>query len=242
MTTETKTETETVSKAEFERVKDQMQTWMGKATDIEKKLNGKSLDFLIAAAEERDILAAERAKADPKQFDSELNRRVDTVRQELGSKLTEKDNKINELSAHLKELRVVDSVVKSAGDSIYKNAADDFREYVRRHCDEGDNGQIVVKDSNGKPRYSPENPSKLMSVEELINELKTTRDHWFSNKIPAGGHQPGEKSSSATGSVSTWAELSKLSKEEADKVLEKLPPHVVSKIWAEGRAAGAIKI
>ena len=55
MTTETKTETETVSKAEFERVKDQMQTWMGKATDIEKKLNGKSLDFLIAAAEERDI-------------------------------------------------------------------------------------------------------------------------------------------------------------------------------------------
>jgi hypothetical protein len=242
MTTETKTETETVSKAEFERVKDQMQTWMGKATDIEKKLNGKSLDFLIAAAEERDILAAERAKADPKQFDSELNRRVDTVRQELGSKLTEKDNKINELSAHLKELRVVDSVVKSAGDSIYKNAADDFREYVRRFCDEGDAGQIVVKDSNGKPRYSPENPSKLMSVEELINELKTTRDHWFSNKIPAGGHQPGEKGAAPSQSISSWAELSKLSKEDADKALEKLPPHVVSKIWAEGRAAGQIKI
>ena len=219
-----------------------MQTWMGKATDIEKKLNGKSLDFLIAAAEERDILAAERAKADPKQFDSELNRRVDTVRQELGSKLTEKDNKINELSAHLKELRVVDSVVKSAGDSIYKNAADDFREYVRRYCDEGDSGQIVVKDSSGKPRYSPENPSKLMTVEELINELKTSRDHWFSNKMPPGGHQPGEKGSGATANVASWADLSKLSKEDADKALEKLPANVVSKIWAEGRAAGAIKI
>lgn len=240
MTTETdgnKNQGDTVSKADFDKVKDQMQTWMGKATDLEKKLNGRSLDSLIAAAEERDILAAQAAGSDPSKIQSEIERAKNGLREELGRKLDEKDSLISRQASQLKEMTVVDSVVKQAGDKIYKNAADDFRSYVRTHCDLDEDGNtIIVKDDKGNVRY---NGAKKMTVDELITELESKRDHWFTNRTAAGGHDGGNKGSAATGEkVTTWAQLSKLSPEQSRVELAKLSLPERRKILGEARAAG----
>ena len=224
--------------ADANKYKEQAQTWMGKFTTIEKTLNGKSLEALIAAAEERDILARQAAEKDPKKFDEEVNR----VRQEFAPKLEEKDKTISTLSSQLKELTIVDVAIKKAGDAIYPKAADDFRSYVRAHCDLDDDKNVVVKDANGKVRYSPSNPSVLMTVDELIAELKVSRDHWFSSKVPPGGHEPNKGGSASGLTLTTYQDMLKAEKSHGIAAVKdayaKLPNETKQKIRQEMRAAG----
>lgn len=224
--------------ADANKYKEQAQTWMGKFTDIEKRLNGKSIDSLIAAAEERDILARQAAEKDPKKLDEEVNR----VRQEFGPKLEEKDRTIQKLSGRIKEMTVVDEAVKRVGDSLYKNAHEDFRAFIRANCSLNENDEIVVVDGNGKPRYSPADPSKLMTLDELISGLKTSRDHWWASKVPAGGHDPAKGSGGAVGTIKNYADMEAMSKTHDIKTVAdafaKLPEETKKAIRLEMRAKG----
>lgn len=224
--------------ADANKYRDQAQTWMGKYTDIEKRLNGKSIDALIAAAEERDILARQAAEKDPKKLDEEINR----VRQEFAPKLEEKDTTIQKQAARIKELTVVDEAVKRVGDSLYKNAHEDFRAFIRANCSLNDNDEIVVVDANGKPKYSPTNPSKLMTLDELIDGLKSSRDHWWASKVPAGGHDPSKGGSGAPAVINNFDDFESLFKSQgaqaAQTAFGKLPEAKKKEIREQMRAKG----
>ena len=224
--------------ADANKYKEQAQTWMGKFTDIEKRLNGKSIDSLIAAAEERDILARQ-GKQD---FDAEVERRANAVRSEFSPKLEEKDRTIQKLSSKIKEMTVVDEAVKRVGDALYKNASEDFRAFIRANCSLNENDEIVVVDGNGKPRYSPADPSKLMTLDELISGLKTSRDHWWASRVPAGGHDPAKGGGGAVGTIKNYADLEAMSKTHDIKTVAdafaKLPEETKKAIRLEMRAKG----
>ncbi len=206
--------------ADLQKQRDLTQTWMGKATDYEKKIGNKNIDAILEAARERDILAAQVVGNDPKKLEEELAKRERAIRDEFGIQLTKKDETLSQVSSRLKELQIVDKVVSKAADKLYPKALDDFKNLIRNICDIDEQENILIKDIHGKTRYSPKNPSVLMSVDELITELAETKDHWFANKIPSGGKTGGERS--ATGGKVTFAEISKMQPDEQRRVLSGL--------------------
>jgi len=208
--------------AEVNKQKDNAQTWMGKATHYEKTLNGKDPIALIEAAKERDLLAQQAAVGDPKKFESELERRAADIRKEFAPQLENKDKELSGVKSKLKDLLIVDKVYSKASDKVYPKAAEDFKNYVRAVCDLDENEEIIIKDSQGKVRYSPNNASKPMSVDELIAELTESRDHWFTNPVPKGGKMEGDKSA---GGQKDWTleSLARLSDSEQRKVLAEMP-------------------
>ncbi len=224
----------TTLKNELAKQRDLTQTWMSKATHYEKTLDGKDPIALIEAAKERDLLAKAQAVGDPQKFEAELERRSNSIRQEFAPKLEEKDKELSSVKSKLKDLLIVDRVFSKASDQIYPKAADDFKAYVRAVCDLDENEEIIVKDSSGKIRYSPNNPSKPMQVDELIKELSEQKDHWFTNKTPQGGKMGGEKIVTASGDWNL-ASLSKLSADEQKQVLAKMTPEQRQKIASEIR-------
>lgn len=207
--------------AELDKQRDLTQNWMGKATDYEKKLGGKSLEALIEAAKERDILATQVVGSDPKKLDDEINKRITAVREELGGQIKQRDEKLNQQSAKVKELLVVNTVFGEAAEDLYSKASDDFKSYIRAHCDIDENEQIIIKDGKGNQRYSPTNGAVPMTVKELITELKEQRDHWFVNKTPAGGKTSGDKVVTPIGKI-TLADLNRMDSEKQKEVLAKL--------------------
>lgn len=220
--------------SELSKQKDLTQNWMGKATHYEKTLGGKDPVALIEAAKERDLLAQQQAIGDPKKFESELERRSNEIRQQFAPRLEEKDKELSSTKNRLKDLLIVDRVFSKASDQIYPKAVDDFKAYIRNVCDIDENEEIVIKDSNGKVRYSPANPSKPMAIDELIKELSEQKDHWFTNKTPQGGKMGGEKVVSAAGDV-TLASLSKLSDDEQRQILAKMTVEQRQKLASEIR-------
>lgn len=224
--------------ADANKYKEQAQTWMGKYTDVEKKLGNKSLDALIAAAEERDILARQAAENDPNKFDSEVERRANAVREEFKPKIEELQTTNSKLASQLKEFRVVDRAISKHTNEIYQPALDEVKTYIRTYCDEDEHGNTIVKDEHGKQRFSPANPSVPMTVDELFTELQAKKDHWFINKTAPGGHSAGNKRPAGDTGPVTWEQLSKLKPEEIVVAMGKLAPHDRSRVYAEAKAAG----
>jgi len=236
--------------AEITRLKTANTELVGNYRVITAKLGGKSLDAILAdagaladAVRQRDELAAEKAKGGSKQdFDAEVERRANAVRSEFSPKLEEKDRTIQKLSSKIKEMTVVDEAVKRVGDALYKNASEDFRAYIRANCSLNENDEIVVVDGNGKPRYSPADPSKLMTLDELISGLKTSRDHWWASRVPAGGHDPAKGGGGAVGTIKNYADLEAMSKTHDIKTVAdafaKLPEETKKAIRLEMRAKG----
>lgn len=207
---------------EVSKQKDLAQNWMGKYTDVEKRLNGKPLETIIEAAKERDILVQQSIGSDPKKLEAELDRKAKEVRDQFAPQLQERDSKIQQLSSRLKEQLVVNNVLGEAASSLYEKATDDFKEYVRRFCDLDDSEKIVVKDDKGNIRYSKANAAIPMSPKEFIEELKQSKDHWFKNPTPQGHQQKGERFVNPTGTV-TFADIAKLPAQQQREVLAKLP-------------------
>jgi len=211
--------------ADANKYREQAQTWMGKFTTVEKTLNGKSLESLIAAAEERDILAKQAAEKDPKKFDEELERRVNAVTGKYEPLLSEKDKEINTVKGQLKEYRIVDAFVSEASDKLYPKAIEDFKNYLRKHCDLDESGNTVIKDADGKVRLSPTKAGTPMTKTELIAELMDSHDHWFVNKVPAGGKTNEQKMPGGGGEL-TIDSLNRMSPEARTKALAEAPDAV----------------
>lgn len=222
--------------AELNRQKEINQTLGGKVTHFEKTYKGIDPDEFHATKQALAELQQKASGGDPEKIKQLLEAAKADVRKEIQSELDTERNQVKTLSGRLKEITVVEGVFSKAAGKLYDKAHDDFKDYVRRYCDAGDDGQIIVKDDKGNQRYSPKNPSQPMSPEELIEELSNKKDHWFANTIPAGGKAGGEKYANGASKLSLQ-QFHALGSAEQQDYLRKNPDQVAALMGAmTGRA------
>jgi hypothetical protein len=174
---------------EIAKQRDIAQNMGAEVTNLTKKFQGIDPDEYSAM---KGAIAEFQKEKGGKKDDGAVAAREAELRKDFATQLQERDDKIKGLSGTLKERTVVDGVFTKVAGKIYDKASEEFKDYIRRNCDLTDDGSIVVKNDKGV-RYSPKNAAVPMSVDELIEELTTVKDHWFSNPTPAGGHQNGQK-------------------------------------------------
>lgn len=221
------TEGKTFTQAEVDQMlnseRDKTQTWMAKATDFEKRFNGIDPEEAKANKAALDQIKKDKAAGDPKEVDKLITDKEAELREKVFKpELEKRDGRISKLESELKELRVVETAFSKVTGKLYDKAADDFKAHVRATCDVDDEGNIIVKGTDGKPRYSAKNASQKMTIDEYIEELMGTRDHWFLNKTAAGSHSGGEKFSGQAAEM-TFEQFARLSDADQKAILPKIP-------------------
>lgn len=186
----------TYTEADFNAQVERARNFEAKLTDTEKRLNEfKDVDpqAYKAIKEELNILKADKAASskDPKAIEEEVKRREGEIRNGVQSELDRLSTELNTLRGRNKELEVVDKVFQSASGTFIDQAHDDVRDYIRRFCDKDEQGNIIVKDADGKPLYAKGSTTKLMGPTEFVEWLADKKPHWAKAKSKAGFEEKG---------------------------------------------------
>lgn len=201
--------------ADVTKLQQQRDHWMAQATDYERKYKGIDPEAARAAMEELKILREEQAKNDPKKFDEWK----DSVKKETegiySKRLNELESELGSTKGKLKELTVVDAVMREASGVFNDDALPIIRKLVREECDY-DGEKVIVKGSDGNPLRSKLNPSKEMDVAEYVTTLAEQYPSLAKPQGSSGGKAPGAKSPStpaSSGNV-TLEQYKKMTNEE----------------------------
>lgn len=160
---------------------------------------------------EVDSFKKKGAVGDEKAIDALITEKESEIRRSVQKQLDELAEQRDTAARQLKELRVVDRALAECGAKFVPQAQDDFRRVVRDCCDLGDDGQVVIRDQNGKVRMSPKNITAPMSLSEFAEEVATQKPHWAASSFQGGAHHPAEKIKSNGGAPAlTLAEINRL--------------------------------
>lgn len=224
MTDDGKT-TETVSKAEYEKVLARAQTFEARATDFEKRYAGVDPEAHKAIKEENEILRREAAKGDPKKVEEFEARLKTDLEKRYGSALTEKEQVIAKQANELRDLKVIDRAMSEASKYFRPEALEIVRMLAQKELDLAD-GKIIAKGSDGKPLPSKANPRVDMDLNEWISNVVQTHSYAALPTAKAAGKDAGDKSSNTPMSS---ADYLKLTKEDRAK----LPLDVRQKLFTQ---------
>lgn len=181
-----------VSKADFDKVKNQMLAWQAKATDLEKRFDGIDPEKVKADAAALKQLLKERAQeGDKNDVETLLERVRSEEKDRFASALTKIEGERDELRARLKHATVVKTSLAKAAQIFHDDALEFVEAKIEKYCDT-DEGEIVVKDDAGKIRDSKD-PRRKMSVEEFLEELAEKHPSMAKAKGSSGGRAPGSK-------------------------------------------------
>lgn len=196
-----------------------LQELSGKVSHYEKTYDGIDAEEARANKQALKDLEKQNAGGDPKKVEELLTKQEKELREKIFKpELEKRDGQIGKLQSELKELRVVETAFGKVTGKLYDKASDEFKAHIRATCDVDDDGNVIVKDTNGKPRYSPKNAAAKMTIDEYIEELVSAKDHWFLNQTASGTHKGGEKFS-GTGAEITFEQFNALPDEKQKEIL-----------------------
>lgn len=192
-----------VSKAEYEKALELNNTLKMQLTDTEKKYEGIDLSKYEKFRADSEALRAKeletaRNAGDPDQFDAAIAK----VETEASEKITAAEQRAKEAEAALKEFQVVDKGFTKFSPHIVdsENAAAIIKDILRKQGAIKE-GELVFKDKDGNVRRSPSS-MKNLSIDELLDEVKSTHPFLFKSTVISGGKQDGEKSSGSSNGAS----------------------------------------
>ena len=187
----TESNSTSVSADEFAKVQARAQKFEALATDYEKKFKGVDIEALRAKAEEADILRKEAAVGDSKKIDELIAKKDSEIRKSVEKELLELREGVKTRDARIKEFTVVEKAFGFARDMFNDDCHDDVKTRIRQACDLDEDGSLIVKDKDGKVRYSNAKPSQKLSIDEYLEEIVSERPSWGRAKMTAGGRSLG---------------------------------------------------
>jgi hypothetical protein len=211
-------------KARVEELEAQKNTWMGKATDYEKRFKGIDPEEFHANKTAIEALQREKALADPKQMEAWKSETEKQIRSSIQKELDETIGANKKLQAEMRELKVVDRVFKDVAGNFNEDCYDDVKEYIRKFCDLNDQGEIVIKDEKGNVRYAPGSTSKLMTASDFGNWLGEIRKSWKRPSHVSGTENGAPtRTTGTTGSITPQKFLSMTAEEKREAALKMKP-------------------
>lgn len=184
------------------------------AEDLRRKLDQfKDIDpsSYKAMREDYELMRKQQTGGDPKKIDELVAAKEIEIRSSVQKELDALKGDAQTKAAKLKELQVTEKVFSQAADKFNKDTYDDVKEYIRRFCDIGDDGEIFVKDEKGARRYSPGSTTKYMGVDEFVGWLSDLKPSWAVAEGNSGAKTSGQKTTSTSGAkVLSWKEIGQL--------------------------------
>ena len=216
-----------VPKAEYEALNQKFTEVSGQFTEIQKKLGKLDIDTLLNDSKEYKKLKKESIK-DPKELEETITKEIET---RFSARINELETTNATTSKELKQLRVTNVVEREASEVMLPEGIRLIKPIIDRHCDYED-GQIVVKDDDGKVRYSKKNPKDKMTVREFIDSLAEEFPAIAKATGSGGGRESGQTQSGQSGEMSQEAYL-KLTPEERKKLPQKLHQEMAARLFAK---------
>ncbi len=175
-------ETATFTPDDVKKLQDRSQRMEALAKDWEvkaKKYEGilKDVDpdeykTLKKALEDKD---KELAAKDPAKLEELWNKKFDRFRTEVEGEKSELQKELEKLRNQNKSLAVTDKVMTSISKHFHGDVLDIVKGLVEKHCDLDADGNIIARDANGEPLYSPKNRALPMNIEEFGEWLRDQR-------------------------------------------------------------------
>lgn len=180
----------------------------------------REIEKLKGAKGERDKMLDDKAKTgDP----DAIKKIKDELRIELADKEESFKKEKAQLLAELKSERVVAKGLQAAAALFNSDALDLIQMKIERQCD-WDNGNIIIKDDKGEPRYSEKNRREYMSMNEYLEELATKHPSLAKASGTAGFKDSGEKQHNRNGRSISLSDLAGLSNQEQKEALKGIDP------------------
>jgi len=150
----------------------------------------------------------------------------ESIRKELGEKLTAAEQRALENERKYKSAVVTDRVLAELQKEGLKPWAGQYvKAFIEKECDlDGD--QIIIRDEHGNPRYSSVKLDQKMDISEYNTLIKSRQPEFFESttrsSIPEGSGEKSGSSSSGAKSM-TWAEAARLDKSDLTKIANENP-------------------
>jgi hypothetical protein len=193
-------------------------------TGFKVKLKDNDINRVLEKAKKYDEVANKVTDPDG------IAKRAQEIEQEISErysrKLTEKEERERKLEQELNELRVVTPATQEAAKFFTADGLKLIAPLVKASLSY-ENGEIVVKDSSGKPRPSKKDPRVAkMPLSEFMEELAGEYPSVALNKAPAGSKQAGGEKITGNGTASvplkTAAEVSAMQEGQRKKYFQQL--------------------
>ena len=220
--------------ARIQELETHKNTWMGKATEYEKKFQGVDPDEYHSLKASVEQLQREKAIADPKQMDAWKADTEKLVRSTVQKQLDDAIARAKSLESENKELKVVDRAFKDIADEFNSDCFDEVKQYVRRFGDVDEKGNLIFKDENGAIRYAQGSTSKQMDAKEFGAWIGSLKPSWKKPTHVRGtdtGNQT--KSAGANGATITAKDFMQLPQAEQRALALKMSASQLSDIGKE---------
>jgi hypothetical protein len=162
----------TVTVEEFNRYVERSRRFEGLLAEKEKaleKFKNVNPDEYFAL---KDSVKTSSKKSDDIDLDTKIAEESKKLEERFTGKLTELETAAEQKDRLIKELRVTNNVMSVATDFINADGLALIKPFIDQHCDWKDD-KLVIKDTEGNIRYSPNNPKQEMTAEEYLEELCT---------------------------------------------------------------------
>lgn len=221
---------EVVPVTEYNKILEKARNEEARAVDYEKRFKGIDPERVKAEREELEILRRQSIGNDPdkiKQHEEKIRSEYD---QRYSAKLGEYEGITKQQANELKELRVTNTAMSKAAAIFNDDALDLIQDRVRADCDWQD-GKIIVKDKDGKPRPSVKNPREDMGVDEYLETLANKYPSTAKPTSVAGSKSGGQKSSGTTGTKSLSIEELRRQPDGGKQMMQEAGAEAVRKLF-----------
>lgn len=198
---------------ELQRAVERAQRFEGQVVNLQKEMErfkGVDLDKLKADSEALAQLMKDNAKKSGNQddIDALLTKKEKEIRDELQSKIEEWQGKATTYEQQVRELTIIDKGFSKVS-SIFNDDTHDFiKDIFRRSVELDKDGHFVVKDKDGKARYSAKAANKLMTIEELAEEIAEKHPSFARATQVKAGRQNGQAAGPSADEVSRYLKMS----------------------------------
>lgn len=219
--------TTSVSKADYDKAVERAQRFEAQLADAQKqqeRWKGLDPDAVKAKLEDYEMLRRDSTGGDPKKIQALLDQaKAEAAKDAEGiysEKLRETTNQAEKYAKELKKLKVINPAKDEAlKQGMFPSSTALFESQFESQLDLDDDGNVIVKGENGKPRRSKANPSANMSLSEFVGELANNYAECFAAKGKPGAKPEGNKSNGSVNGLDANKYLSMTAQDRA-----KLPP------------------
>lgn len=190
--------TKPITKEDLERERAHADHFKQQLEEVSTRYKGVDPDQYRKDQEELAALRRKTAGGDETKIQEIIEREKKDIEARFAPKLTELEKELNNTKSELKREKVTKTIVSALTGKVKADSVSLLEPVIERDCDLQD-GKLVIRDANGKPRYSKSNPNELLKPEEYINELQSTYPSLFEATAKAGGKNGVERVIGANG-------------------------------------------
>lgn len=225
-------QTETVAKADFDKVQERAYRFEGMVKTLEKQMEafkGIDIDALRAKAEEAEQLRTEAAAKDGTKVEELINRVKTEESARYSKKIDELEKEKQSMSTLVQKLQVVQPAMLEAAKRFTANELDLVQSLIERDLTLNE-GDIRVRDKDGKVRASAKDPRNLMDITEYFEELAIKYPNIAIAADKAGTMTGGQQRDVSSAKTYTYAELRAMP-DHGRAIISKMKPDEIKKIF-----------